>query len=184
MAGRSARLAGPPPPRRRLVSPHLPQGAPTSPALANLAAFGLDRRLAGLAAALGLTYTRYADDLTFSGASGLVRAATGLRTKVTLIAAEEGFTVNERKSTFVVRAGRQTVCGLVVNERPNVTRDEYDTLRAILHNAARDGPESQNRAGVADFSAHLLGRIAWIASVNPARGAKLRRRFAQIQWQP
>lgn len=51
------------------------------------------------------------------------------------------------------------------------------------HNAARDGPDSQNRAGVPDFRAHLLGRIAWVASVNPGRGAKLRQRFARISWE-
>ncbi|MDP1846463.1 MAG: reverse transcriptase family protein [Solirubrobacteraceae bacterium] len=167
---------------RRLATPHLPQGAPTSPALANLAAFGLDRRLGGLATALGATYTRYADDLTFSG-GGLLHARAGeIRALVTTIAGEEGFTVNDRKSALMTRAGRQRVCGIVVNERPNVPRDEYDRLRAILHNAARHGPAAENRAGAADFRAHLLGRIGWVESVNPARGAKLRARFARIAW--
>jgi hypothetical protein len=80
---------------RRLATPHLPQGAPTSPALANLAAFGLDRRLAGLAASLGAVYTRYADDLTFSGAHGLLAGARG---QIAQIAREEGFTVNDHKT--------------------------------------------------------------------------------------
>lgn len=167
---------------RRLATPHLPQGAPTSPALANLAAFGLDRRLAGLAAALDLAYTRYADDLTFSGTRALVGYASRLRATVASIAAEEGFRVNQRKSTLTTRAGRQTVCGLVVNDHPNIARHEYDALKAILHNAARHGPESQNRAGVRDFPAHLLGRIAWVESVYAARGAKLRERYARITW--
>ncbi len=74
------------------------------------------------------------------------------------------------------------MCGVVVNERPNVTRSEYDELKAVLHNAARHGPASQNRAGHPDFRAHLQGRIAWVAALNPARGEKLRRRFAQIDW--
>ena len=79
---------------------------------------------------------------------------------------------------------RQTVCGLVVNDRPNISRnDEYDNLKAILHNATRDGPESQNRDRVPDFRAHLLGRIAWVPeSINSGRGAKLRERYAKISW--
>lgn len=167
---------------RRLATPHLPQGAPTSPALANLAAFRLDRRLAGLAAALGITYTRYADDLTFSGPARLARAAGTVRRAVTEIARDEGFMVNEHKSTLVTRAGRQRVCGIVTNEGLNVVRTEYDLLRAILHNSAIHGPSTQNRHAVPDFRAHLLGRITWIGALNPARGEKLRRQFADITW--
>ena len=61
--------------RRRLAAAHLPQGAPSSPQLANLLPFHLDRRLAGYAAAVGATYTRYADDLTISGSNLAVDSA-------------------------------------------------------------------------------------------------------------
>ena len=168
---------------RRLATPHLPQGAPTSPALANLAAFGLDRRLAGLARSLSATYTRYADDLTFSGGTLLLSRANELRATAGMIAREEGFTVNERKSALMTRAGRQRVCGIVVNAHPNLAREEYDRLKATLHNAALRGPASENRAGVGDFRAHLLGRIAWVESLHPARATKLRERFARIDWE-
>ncbi len=167
---------------RQLATPHLPQGAPTSPALANLAAFRLDRRLAGLAASLGLRYSRYADDLTFSGSARLRSESTQLQPLVARIAREEGFVVNREKSWLRTAAGRQAVCGVVVNAHPNVTRGEYDQLKAILHNAARHGPESQNRVAVSDFEAHVRGRIAWVTSLNPDRGEKLRRRFAAIEW--
>jgi hypothetical protein len=97
---------------RQLATPHLPQGAPTSPALANLAAFGLDRRLTGLAAAVGLTYSRYADDLTLSG-RGLTghqsRSVAGL---VARIARDEGFAINPAKSNLRTAARRQTVTGV------------------------------------------------------------------------
>jgi len=168
--------------RSRLAAAHLPQGAPTSPALANLAAFGLDRRLAALAQAFGTTYTRYADDLTFSGPRSLRSEATRFRSSVARIVREEGFCLNERKSALMTRAGRQRVCGVVVNEHVNMARPEYDQLKAILHNAARSGPSSQNRHAVADYRAHLLGRIAWVESLNPGRGERLRTRFALIDW--
>jgi hypothetical protein len=70
----------------------------------------------------------------------------------------------------------------VINERPNVPRHEYDRLRALLHNAARHGPASQNRAGRPQFGAHVLGRISWVESLHPARGAKLRRAFDRVDW--
>ena len=167
---------------RQLATPHLPQGAPTSPALANLAAFTLDRRLRGLADSLEITYTRYADDLTFSGPPRLIRQAGLLRRAVADIAREEGFTVNEGKSTLVTRAGRQRVCGVVVNQHPNIARGEYDRLKATVHNSIVHGPLSQNHDGVPDFRAHLLGRIAWVAALNPRRGAKLRQAFTRIAW--
>jgi len=167
---------------RRLATPHLPQGAPTSPALANLAAFRLDRRLTGLATALGATYTRYADDITVSGSERLLRHANQLRRTITEIARQEGFAVNDRKSRLTTRAGRQRVCGVVVNQRTNIARVDYDTLKATIHNAVRDGPASQNRTGVPDFRAHLLGRITWVEQLHPEHGAKLRRQFMQIVW--
>ncbi len=167
---------------RRLATPHLPQGAPTSPALANLAALGLDRRLTGLAGSLEITYTRYADDLTFSGPARLIGAAGTLRRAVADIAREEGFRVNRDKTVLATRAGRQRVCGVVVNDHLNVPRAEYDLLKAILHNARVDGPGSQNRQMLPNFREHLLGRVAWIDSLNPDRGQKLRRQFARITW--
>ena len=85
--------------------------------------------------------------------------------------------------TRVLRAHeRQLVCGVVVNEDANVTRGEYDRLKAILHDAGRNGPAAANRAGVPEFRAHLLGRIAWMGSLNPARGARLRERFERVDW--
>jgi RNA-directed DNA polymerase len=165
---------------RALATPHLPQGSPTSPALANLAAFRLDRRLSGLAAAQGLGYSRYADDLTFSGAR-LRAGGAGFPGLVARIVREEGFALNEDKTALRTGAARQSVCGIVVNVAPNVTRAEYDRLKAILHNAARHGPAGQ---GPAAERAHLEGRIAWVASLNPARGDRLRRRFQQIDWSP
>lgn len=167
---------------RRLATPHLPQGAPTSPALANLAAFKLDRRLTGLATALGATYTRYADDIALSGSRRLLRNVNQLRSTINEIARQEGFAVNERKSSLTTNAGSQRVCGVVVNQRTNMARADYDTLKATIHNAARHGPATQNRAGVPDFRAHLLGRIAWVEQLHPEHGKKLRRQFDHIDW--
>lgn len=167
---------------RHLATPHLPQGAPTSPALANLAAHGLDRRLAGLAARLGFTYTRYADDLAFSGGTVLARLAAGLESTVSDVANEEGFRLNPWKTRLLVASGRQQLAGVVVNRRPNVARPDYDALKAILHNCARHGAQRQNRAGHPDFRAHVLGRVAWVASIHSERGTRLQAAFDEIDW--
>ncbi len=166
----------------RLRERHLPQGSPTSPALANLAAYHLDCRLTGLAAYYGATYTRYADDLTFSGGRQLFRIRTRFQLAVQDIAANEGFVVNPHKTRVMGQAGRQTVTGVVVNVRPNVARTELDLLKAILTNCVRHGPASQNRGGHRDFRTHLRGRVAHITQLNAARGAKLKALFDRIRW--
>jgi RNA-directed DNA polymerase len=167
---------------RQLATPHLPQGAPTSPALANLAAFRLDRRLAGLARSSGLSYSRYADDLTFSGTARLTRRRLEFEAVTRTIVRAEGFLLNEDKAVTQAAGGRQTVCGVVVNAHTNVRRTDYDQLRALLRNAATGDPASQNRDQVEDFRAHLLGRISWVEALNPARGGRLRELFAAIDW--
>lgn len=167
---------------KRLAIPHLPQGAPTSPALANLCALHLDLRLDAFAVSLGASYTRYADDLAFSGGESLRRRVDTLSRWIVAIAADEGFAVNVRKSRTMHRSHRQVLAGIVVNERPNVPRDEFDRLKAILHNCVRHGPQRQNRDGVADFRAHLAGRVAHVRSLNAARGDKLDAVFARIAW--
>ncbi|WP_221629423.1 reverse transcriptase domain-containing protein [Micromonospora sp. A202] len=153
---------------------HLPQGAPTSPALANLCAFRLDRRLTGLAVAFDLAYQRYADDLAFSGELPPRRVAD-LLAAVTEVTRDEGFRVHSGKTRVRGRADRQLLAGLVVNERPAVPRTEYDLLRAILHNAARTGLAAQNHAGHPAFAEHLIGRVAWLSHAHPTRSAKLAR---------
>lgn len=175
------RRAGDPEQRFRLIAAHLPQGAPTSPHLANLVAARLDRRLTGYADAAGMTYSRYADDLTFSGDRTSAHAARVLAA-ASRIVAEEGFAVNPAKTRIRTRAARQQVTGLVVNEHPTVPRDEYDRLRAILHNAARSGPAAANRDRHPDVRAHLQGRVAWVASASPERGRRLLRQLEAIDW--
>ena len=167
---------------RRLASPHLPQGAPTSPALANLCGYRLDCRLSALADRVGGVYSRYADDLVLSGGRWLVRHAEGVRGTIGQIVRDEGFRVNEGKSQLMVRAGRQRVCGIVVNERPNLGRRERDRLRAAIHDAVLHGPDAANRAGVSDLRAHLEGRVAWAGALNPIHGAALRTELARVNW--
>ncbi len=166
---------------RRLRTPHLAQGAPTSPALANLVAFSLDRRLAGLADRFDVRYTRYVDDLTFSGGPSLRNARSRFVAKIGEIVADEGFRLNDRKSVVLGAAGRQALLGTVVNDHPALPRPERDALRALLHNCTVHGWRSQVR-GQQDFRAHVLGRISWANGLDPAFGARLRASYEAIDW--
>ncbi|MCA9261364.1 MAG: RNA-directed DNA polymerase [Planctomycetales bacterium] len=161
---------------------HLPQGAPTSPALANLCAYRLDCRLAGLAAVCGGNYTRYADDLAFSGGERLRRSAARFQVHASAIVMEEGFKVNHRKTRIMSQGACQKLAGVVVNRTTSLPRRDVDQLKAILTNCVRFGPTSQNREGHADYRGHLRGRVAYVQFLHPGRGAKLRAIFEQIDW--
>ena len=168
--------------RALYARPHLPQGAPTSPAVANLCAFRMDRRLSGLAAAAGAVYTRYADDLAFSGDVPFGRVADRFSRHVAAIAAEEGFAVHMRKTRVMRASVRQHLAGLTVNAQPSVPRRELERLEAILTNCVRYGPESQNRDGHPDFRRHLEGKVSFVAMVGGRRVLKLRALLHQINW--
>lgn len=168
--------------RQALATSHLPQGAPSSPMLANLAIRRLDSRLTGWADAVDATYTRYADDLAFSGGSTLAKRPDAFIRGVQRIIEDEGHLANPRKTRVRRQGVRQTVTGIVVNQRANVSRADFDRLKATIHNCVLHGPHTQNHRSLDDFRAHLLGRISWVESLNPPRGARLRQEFLRIRW--
>ena len=128
------------------------------------------------------SYTRYADDLLFSGGPDFARGVERFSAHVGAIAIEEGYEVAHHKTRVMRRGVRQRTAGLVLNERINVARDEYDALRATLFNCTRGDPRQQDRVGRPDFRAHLAGRVAHVASVHPERGRRLKALFDRIDW--
>ena len=168
--------------QKRLVSKHLAQGAPTSAPLANLCAWRLDCRMVGLAKRFNLQYTRYADDMALSGSHRLARMADFIEALVGAIVIEEGFHLNHRKTRLRLASQRQKLGGIIINQKLNCRRSDWDQLKAILYNCAKHGPKSQNIEGHADFRAHLQGRIAYVSWLNPDRGQKLRGLWDRINW--
>ena len=150
--------------------------------LANLCAFRLDLRLDGLASTLGARYSRYADDLVISGPAPLAAAAPRIAAWVGRIALEEGYALNHRKTRLATLAQAQRVCGVVVNQHPNMKRSDFDRLRAVLHQCTLHGPASQNREGHADFRAHLRGKLDWATQLNPVKARRLHTLWHHIDW--
>ena len=167
---------------RPYLKRHLPQGAPTSPALANLSAFPLDLRLAGLARKFGANYTRYADDLTFSGDQEFLRSLRVFLPLVQAVIRACRFKPHPKKWRILRSQSQQRVTGVVVNRKLNVARADYDRLKAVLHNCRAHGPSSQNRGNHPEFARHLLGRIAHVRSLNALRGDKLLAIYNEINW--
>jgi RNA-directed DNA polymerase len=117
----------------------LPTGSPCSPVLSNIVFFNTDLKLKAFCEEQGLTYTRYADDLTFSSDS-IIDSNTIERIIVVLESA--GYAINRRKFRLQSRQGAQYVTGIKVNEKLNVDRGYIRNLRAILHNWKLHGTEN------------------------------------------
>jgi len=165
--------------RKTLIAPHLPQGAPTSPALSNLAAFNLDCRLSALAGRIDCSYSRYADDLLFSGNTR--QDLNRLIPFIGSILLDEGFVLNYRKTRVMGKGQRQTATGIVLNKHHNMSRQDYERLKAMLHNCVTKGVASQAR-GHLNFRAFLKGKLSHLAALNPAKAEKLENLFLRIDW--
>jgi retron-type reverse transcriptase len=147
---------------------HCVQGAPTSPGICNALLLRIDHRLAGLANKRGLVYTRYADDLSFSGEMNR-EAAHKLRCVVNRIVVEEGFTINADKTRIMGQGSRQTVTGVVVNKTLGLSRQERRRLRAIAHRLSRHSDDVNSAA----LRARLEGKLAYLSMLNPQQAARI-----------
>lgn len=137
---------------------HLCQGFCTSPDLANFVAWKLDRRLMAAAEKMGITYTRYADDLTFSSSDN-ERSANGVRRLVTKIVEDEGFHINEDKIAVMGIGRRQVVTGLVVSDQGiNLPRRTRRLLRSAIHHWRQQTPERR---------ASIRGWLSYLHAVDP-----------------
>ncbi|HNV71109.1 MAG TPA: reverse transcriptase family protein, partial [Candidatus Ozemobacteraceae bacterium] len=145
------------------------QGAPTSPGLANAIFKRADRRLSQLAAKLEMNYSRYADDLTFSGDDESV--VVELFRYAMLILTNEGFTLNLAKTRVMRASNAQRVTGATVNQVLGLSKKERKRLRAALHQNALAPDKSREPRTT------LLGRLAWVQALNPTQAEVLRRDY-------
>jgi hypothetical protein len=129
---------------------------------------------------LGLS--RYADDLAFSGGEEFALGVDRFSTHVAAVVAEEGFAANHRKTRIMRQGVRQQLTGLIVNQRMNIRRVDFDRLKATLTNCVHFGPASQNREGHPSFEEHMEGRLGFVEMVNPEKARRLRRLWERIVW--
>ncbi len=170
-----------PPAIRRLLTElccykdYLPQGAPTSPAISNLVMKPFDEFIGAWCAKRKITYTRYCDDLTFSGEFDEKEVKCKVRSYLEAM----GFDLNRKKTRLARQCSRQTVTGIVVNEKPQVNREYRRQLRAELYYCRKYGVKShleriygqKRQIEDEDCKTYLrqqLGKVNYVLQVNPA----------------
>lgn len=163
----------------------IPQGAPTSPVISNIVAFMLDVRLSKLADKFNIDYTRYADDITFSGDKEKINRS--LLRIVSNIIENCGFSINEKKTRFASYAGRQEVTGLIVNNQEiSVPNNYIKEIRKEIYYLNKYGLKShRDKVGFRNkyYKDHLLGKILFVKQINEQKGEKLFKDFLIINWQ-
>lgn len=159
---------------------HLPQGAPTSPAISNLICRRLDKRLQGAAQALDFTYTRYADDLTFSYNGTADAPVTALLWRVKSIIADEGFIVHPEKTRIMRASRRQEVTGIVVNEKLAINKATLKRFRALLFQIEKDGPDGKSW-GQGELFHSITGFANYVAMVNAEKGRHFQAQVQQLK---
>lgn len=159
----------------------LPQGACTSPALANLITRKLDARIAGLCQASTdqWTYTRYADDLTFSTQARDANVGR-LLGSVQNIVSDEGFRINREKTAVMRAPGRRIVTGLIVEDEIRLSRRDLRRLRAFLHRCDKDGLARVSEEIGKDALAVAHGRLAYVQMVMPEHAGRIRGKYSWL----
>lgn len=163
----------------------LPQGAPSSPMITNIICRRLDKRLVKLAESFGFAYTRYADDITFSGDREKTPEIGKLLGKTGNIVRHEGFTVHRDKTRVLHRGRQQEVTGIVVNNKLSVDRKTLRRLRAVLFQLEKDGIKDKTWKTKGDGSADIIraveGYAHFVAMVDEAKGAALLEKINAIK---
>ncbi len=151
----------------------LPQGAPTSPYLTNILCYKMDRRFEGLADKLNFNYTRYADDLTFSGDQSCNEKISRLIACSKLIVREEGFKIHPDKLHVMRKNNRQEVTGIVVNEKLNIRKRDLKKFRATLFRLEQDGVENIQWGNGGHPLRSIWAYANYVAMVHPEKGKPL-----------
>ena len=149
----------------------LPQGAPTSPYIANLVMKNFDEKLGKWCSERYITYTRYCDDMTFSGNKTDIRSANVV-CKVRSMLYRMGFTLNDKKTVYISSSQQQRVTGIVVNEKPTLSREQRRTIRQEVYYCKRFGISDSLQHQGLDISPDkylysLIGRISFALQIEP-----------------
>jgi hypothetical protein len=136
-----------------------------------------------MAAQLGFTYTRYADDLTFSAVGDSLKHICNLLKRTESIVVHEGFTINAEKTRILRKSRQQEVTGVVVNHHSNISNKTLKRFRATLFQIERDGLEGKRWGNSTDTLAAIQGFANFVAMVNPEKGAELQEKVKLIKAQ-